>query len=696
MTVWIPFEQIHSHTPIRQVGGKAWSLAELQRQGHCVPQGGCIPAPVYRAAINASALRENLELELHRKSVAEMRWEELWDAALRIRNRFLKLALPQPVEEELRAALVAEFGQRPVAVRSSALDEDSAATSFAGLHESVVGVAGPAAILQSVRQVWASLWSDRALLYRQELGLRVDDSAMAVVVQELAEGSAAGVAFSQNPMDSNQGVVEGIAGRGEEFVDGCREPDRWFFSRADHSLETCALANGAAAPCLTPSQAQQTFATAYELETRFGQPQDMEWTWVDDNLVLLQVRAITTPPPVEPHGHDKRGWYLTLTRSLPELQTLHRKITESLLPEMEREASAFAAETLADLSDADLVMAFQQRQAAAAKWQSAYWESCIPFAHGMRLFGQIYNDRLQPADPHEFMTLLRGSELISIRRNETLRKLGQRLRALPDGGAGLFQEESKVDSPCAAALDTWLEEFGSSLPPGEEPRRTAVRLARSLAEAAGHDERRGDSPVPLRKQWLQAFAEDERPYAVELLELGRASYALRDNDNHYLERVEEEVARAQRELAARLAKGSTFPSTVIPFCKVSDDEVIVGPEQALPALMERIRGKQLTGQPSSAGLAVGPARVIHREEELLHVERGEVLVCDAISPTMTVVIPLVAAIVERRGGMLIHGAIIAREYGIPCVTGVANATALIATGQTLSVDGHLGLVTVRM
>jgi pyruvate,water dikinase len=77
---------------------------------------------------------------------------------------------------------------------------------------------------------------------------------------------------------------------------------------------------------------------------------------------------------------------------------------------------------------------------------------------------------------------------------------------------------------------------------------------------------------------------------------------------------------------------------------------------------------------------------------LFEFKAGEVLVCDAIEPEMTFIVPLAAAIVERRGGMLIHGAIIAREYGIPCVTGVPQATGLISTGDTVTVDGYLGIV----
>ena len=86
--------------------------------------------------------------------------------------------------------------------------------------------------------------------------------------------------------------------------------------------------------------------------------------------------------------------------------------------------------------------------------------------------------------------------------------------------------------------------------------------------------------------------------------------------------------------------------------------------------------------------------MILETRDLRALEAGEVLVCDAVDPNMTTVVPLAAGIVERRGGMLIHGAIIAREYGLPCVTGVPEATVRIRTGDRITVDGYLGIVTV--
>jgi pyruvate,water dikinase len=104
--------------------------------------------------------------------------------------------------------------------------------------------------------------------------------------------------------------------------------------------------------------------------------------------------------------------------------------------------------------------------------------------------------------------------------------------------------------------------------------------------------------------------------------------------------------------------------------------------------------RQLIGQPASPGLEAGKVRCIRSSEDLGRFKSGEVLVCDAIQPMMTHLVPLASAIVERRGGMLIHGAIIARELGIPCVNGIAGVVDLLDDGDVVTVDGYLGIVTV--
>jgi pyruvate,water dikinase len=143
-----------------------------------------------------TGLRERILLELHRKDFKEMRWEEIWDCATRIRNMFLTKPLPDDLAQEIRAAIGDRFRDKSVAVRSSAPEEDDAKSSFAGLHESYINVTGVESILKHIRLVWASLWSDAALLYRQEIGLDVEKSSMAVVIQETVVGSRSGVVFN--------------------------------------------------------------------------------------------------------------------------------------------------------------------------------------------------------------------------------------------------------------------------------------------------------------------------------------------------------------------------------------------------------------------------------------------------------------------------------------------------------------------
>ena len=104
--------------------------------------------------------------------------------------------------------------------------------------------------------------------------------------------------------------------------------------------------------------------------------------------------------------------------------------------------------------------------------------------------------------------------------------------------------------------------------------------------------------------------------------------------------------------------------------------------------------RQLVGQPAAPGLHTGRVRRVRTARDLGRFQAGEVLVCDAIQPMITHLVPLAGAIVERRGGMLIHGAIIARELGIPCVNGVAGVIEMLHDGEIVTVDGHLGIVTV--
>ena len=126
-----------------------------------------------------------------------MRWEEVWDASLRIRSEFLTKSLSSDLITILKE-LMMNLTVNLLLWRSSSVFEDGSHSSFAGIHESVSKVSSFTQFILAIKKVWASLWSDAALIYREELGLDIKGSAMAVVVQEYIEGTMSGIAFSQD------------------------------------------------------------------------------------------------------------------------------------------------------------------------------------------------------------------------------------------------------------------------------------------------------------------------------------------------------------------------------------------------------------------------------------------------------------------------------------------------------------------
>ena len=703
-----------------RVGGKGYALSLLAKGGFNTPKTICVTIDAYQEFLNQTGLRERILLELHRKDFKEMRWEEIWDCATRIRNLFLTKPLPQSLSQELRQSIDQFFSDQTVAVRSSAPDEDDAGSSFAGLHESFINLNGVDSILKHIRLVWASLWSDAALLYRQEIGLDAEKSAMAVVVQETIPGERSGVAFTRNPNNEDQAIIESIHGLNQGLVDGEIEPDQWIIDRArnkiiehtpperkywiipsNNGVQISALPKDKIhQPPLNYQEVGTVFNTALKAEEYFKTPQDVEWTYVKDRLILLQSRPITTLRSDK--SGDQRGWYLSLHRSFDNLKDLRQKIENELIPGMIAAAEGLNQVDLTGLSDQALALEIRERWAINLHWVNVYWAEFIPYAHGVRLFGQVYNDAVQPEDPYEFIDLLTSTEMASLERNNMLMELAAIIR----NDADLAKTLRKEDEPdhhheFLALVDEFIERFGDlscAVTGGKNCVLGTGPLYNLLLELADHPAPAENRPKQdrfkrLHQNFVSKFEGEEKSKAEEMLELARNSYQLRDDDNIYLGRIEAQLLAAIQEARQRLAKG---PMEAL---RQVLEEVDFKPEtkKSIPTAVisgDQLQARQLTGQPSGPGIAKGSARVIRSHADLAEFKSKEVLVCDAVDPNMTFVVPLASAVVERRGGMLIHGAIIAREYGLPCITGVPDAVALIKTGDEITVDGYLGIVTL--
>ncbi len=735
----IPIEETRENTG-KVCGGKASALGVLHREGLTVPAGVCICTKAYEAYVDRAGLRGRILLELSRKPFEEMRWEELWDISEKIKHMFIRTPFPEEMEKELEEGLTAYFGEKAVAVRSSAPGEDSAKTSFAGVHTSYVNIRGARAILRHLRLVWASLWSDAALLYRKEMGLDILGSAMAVLVQEMIEGRVSGVVFGKNPDNESESVIEAVYGLNRGLVDGTVEPDRWILSRQTGKIKTHIPAERKKAvfageegselkalpeaiqknPPLTPAEVLEVFELARRAEKTFGVPQDIEWTFRDSTLQILQARPITTL--LQEDRDEKRRWYLSLRRSFENLKELRRSIEEKYIPAMQAEARELEREKIEKLPDSTLAEEIERRAEIYRKWYDIYWEEFIPFAHGARLFGKVYNETVNPEDPYEFTDLLSGTEMLSLERNRKLEEISEKLRKNPELMRAIKEEieveetiPEKAVTEFEEELDSFISRYGGSYSESQVAKKGLYRLLLEMAShppAPGTAEKKGSNRIRhLKEKYVSGFDDKNKQCAAELLDLGRASYRLRDDDNIYLGKIEAELKRALFEGRRRLIErglgeaglpeeDQTFyiPELSAELTKVLQDPAYSPQWKKTPqkpkTLREKVNPRQLLGNPSGRGVAEGFARVILKEEDLFNLKAGEVLVCDAVDPNMTFIVPLCSAIVERRGGMLIHGAIIAREYGIPCITGVPDATELIKNGDYLSVDGYLGIITV--
>jgi pyruvate,water dikinase len=315
----IPLEAL-DRTSLPTAGGKATHLGELIHAGFAVPAGLCITTAAYeRVATQASLDTSLLGLEAVSR---EDRTRQI-ELATAIRTALCQTSLPPEVVEAITQSYQALSARSPipVAVRSSATAEDLPGASFAGQQETFLNVIGIEALLSSVQRCFASLWTDRATLYRASLGIDPRSVRLAVVVQRMVEAEVAGVLFTANPLTGKrrESVIDANPGLGEAVVSGATNPDHFVVHtttgeiverhlgdkqvtiQSDISGGTRAVETSSSPErfCLSDSQIHTLSALGAQVEALYGTPQDIEWAIdASGQIFLLQARPITTLFPL--------------------------------------------------------------------------------------------------------------------------------------------------------------------------------------------------------------------------------------------------------------------------------------------------------------------------------------------------------------------------------------------------------------
>ena len=322
-----------SNKDVAIAGGKGASLAEMYNHGFPIPPGFMITAQAYAHFIEKTGLADKIKEVLHKLNIEDT--TRLNEASKKIRTIIDNAQMPRELELAIVEAYdildvekgamqhakpgaldILRLGHEPpfVAVRSSATTEDLADASFAGQQDSFLAVKGKVQLIQKVKQCFSSLFTARAIYYRQKKGFAHDSARLAVVIQKMINSQKSGVIFSKNPLkNDNTVVIEAVWGLGEGIVSGRILPDHYQVGADEEVLEIkvsdkkVAMVRTGSGEVeevkLTPERSSQQVLSGYEikrlaqyalqLEEHYGKPQDIEFA-IDREIYIVQSRPITT------------------------------------------------------------------------------------------------------------------------------------------------------------------------------------------------------------------------------------------------------------------------------------------------------------------------------------------------------------------------------------------------------------------
>lgn len=301
-------------------GGKGASLGEMWNAKLPVPPAFVVTSEAYRYFIKETKLQDEIERILSNIDVNNN--EELNKASKEVRYAIENVKIP----DDLKLSIIESYhkmcelsgdDETFVAVRSSATAEDLPDASFAGQQETFLNMKGNEQVLQAVQECFSSLFTPRAIFYREEKGFDHFEVALAAVVQKMVNADQAGVMFTVNPInqDYNQMVIEGAWGLGEGVVSGTVSPDTYIVAKDTQEILSVNVArkdtmfikdaDGVTKEIKTPEDLIEKQVLSEEMikklenvgqtiENHYKRPMDIEWSIENGEIYMLQARPITT------------------------------------------------------------------------------------------------------------------------------------------------------------------------------------------------------------------------------------------------------------------------------------------------------------------------------------------------------------------------------------------------------------------
>lgn len=313
-------------TQLLLVGGKGLHLGELSKiQEIQVPEGFCVTTMGYQKAIEQNETFQALLDQLTLLKVEDR--DQIGEISKKIRQIIMEVEIPCDVVTAVAHYLSQFGGEHAYAVRSSATAEDLPQASFAGQHDTYLNIIGKEAILQHISKCWASLFTDRAVIYRMQNRFDHSHVYLSVIVQKMVFPQASGILFTADPMTSNRKLlsIDASFGLGEALVSGLVSADCYkvqgeeivdkmiatkklaIYGLKEGGTETQQIEPGQQkTQTLTDQKILQLARIGRQIEAYFGYPQDIEWCLADDRFYIVQSRPITTLYPI-PEANDQEN-----------------------------------------------------------------------------------------------------------------------------------------------------------------------------------------------------------------------------------------------------------------------------------------------------------------------------------------------------------------------------------------------------
>jgi phosphohistidine swiveling domain-containing protein len=707
-------------------------------------------------------------------------------------------------------------GADVVAVRSSAVAEDTETASYAGMQETVLGVTDETGLVQAVERVWNSYRADHAEQYRHRA--KGEDAGIAVIVQQQVAATVAGVAFARNPLTgAHETVIEAVAGLGEALVSGQAEPQR--FEKGKRTKK-----KGETAPLLSEHQLLEIGKLVEQVGKVFSAPQDVEWAYEGEQLWLLQSRPITTLQedwfttsverdewiwgagflnerftlPVSPLGWtmvaepleilafrgplellggvDVEPPLLKLWQGHPysrvdAWQRMYKLFPDWLLPE---DAVRFFPNGDTTLRHAprqpvygfhligNAIRVLRQNWLATAPWENPKgWgqyerkqtaalvrldfevrqlgasatfvgqardilrqsalltDELLEYHRWSLLYADVFYSLLRRVLVARFgaeegtrrtVALTTHVESPTTRMNQALNRLVTQVATVKtDVQAVAEGEPLPTNGAFWQAVARFLREYGHrflSLDIYDAPWEADPQgFARLLLTLTPTEERAASSEthnglIGLTRDYMR-LREAQRFYWQRVMALQRRVIVRLGEwwtENGMLQNANDVFGLTWAELLNEIPDGKIAAQRMGRLAQLRR-EAALNPAWHYPdflrgttPLLMAHHESTLQGRPVSPGVARGQARIVTSPQDFGRVRQGDILVTFAPDPGWTPLFGTVAGMVTERGGQLSHGAVVAREYQLPAVSGIAGLLATIQEGEWLLVDGTKGLV----